>query len=352
VSERALQSVGPPWHRPLRGRLDDLVIDSEALRGNPLGDPTARPLLVYTPPSVDDASARLPAIYLIQGFTGQVDMWRNRSAFRPNVIELIDALFSDPSVPPCLVVMVDCWTSLGGSQFVDSPGTGPYHTFLCDEVVSFVDARFPTLADPGHRAITGKSSGGYGAMITPMLRPDVFGAMATHAGDALFELCYWKDVPDVVRALRDEYLGSYDSFLADIRTRPMMSQPTDAILINMWAMAAAYSTDDDGTVRLPFDVRSGRMIPEVWERWLACDPVRMVPGHADALRSLRAIYIDAGTRDEWFLELGAVAFRDALTAIGVTDAHFELFNAGHMGIEYRYPTAMRYLAEHMAAPRP
>ena len=71
-------------------------------------------------------------------------------------------------------------------------------------------------------------------------------------------------------------------------------------------MAAAYSTDDDGTVRLPFDVRSGRMIPEVWERWLACDPVRMVPGHADALRSLRAIYIDAGTRDEWFLELGAV----------------------------------------------
>jgi hypothetical protein len=87
-------------------------------------------------------------------------------------------------------------------------------------------------------------------------------------------------------------------------------------------------------------------------RWLACDPVRMVPGHADALRSLRAIYIDAGTRNEWFLELGAVAFGDALTAIGITDAHFEMFNAGHMGIEYGYPIAMRYLAEHMAAPRP
>lgn len=342
--------LGPPWHRPLRGRLDELLIESEALRGNPLGDPHVRPLWVYTPPPLHDAATRMAAIYLIQGFTGQVDMWRNRSAHRPSVIELIDALFSDPRVPPCLVVMVDCWTSLGGSQFLDSPGTGRYHTYLCEDVVSFVDARFPTLTDPGHRAITGKSSGGYGAMITPMLRPDLFGALATHAGDALFELSYWKEVPDVVRALRDEYGGSYERFFAELRTRPLMSRPSDAVLIDQWAMAAAYSTDEDGTVRLPFEVSSGRMIPEVWERWLAWDPVRMVAGHADALRSLRAIYIDAGTRDEYFLDLGAVAFRDALAAIGVTDVHFETFNAGHMGIEYRYPIALRYLAERMAAP--
>lgn len=350
MNEHASTGLGPPWHRPLRGRLDEAVIESNALRGNPLGDPAARPLWVYTPPSFEAAVAPLPAIYLIQGFTGQVDMWSNRSAYRPNVIELMDELFSDPEVPRCLVVMVDCWTSLGGSQFVDSPGTGRYHTYLCEEVVDFVDSRFPTLADRGHRAITGKSSGGYGAMITPMLRPDVFGALATHSGDALFELCYWKDVPAVVRALRDEYDGSYERFLADIRTRALMSRPSDADLINLWAMAAAYSTDEDGSVRLPFDVRSGRMIPEVWERWLACDPVRMVPQHAEALRSLRGIYVDAGTRDEWFLDLGAVAFRDALTSIGVTDVRFETFSAGHMGIEYRYPIAWRYLAERIAAP--
>jgi hypothetical protein len=349
VSEPVTQVVGLPWHRPLRGRLDELVIDSEALRGNPLGDPHVRPLWVYTPPPLHDVS-RLPAIYMIQGFTGQVDMWRNRGPYRANVIELIDALFSDLRVPPCLVVMVDCWTSLGGSQFVDSPGTGRYHSYLCDEVVGFVDQRFNTIADPGHRAITGKSSGGYGAMITPMLRPDLFGALATHAGDALFELSYWKEVPLVVRALRDEYDGSYEKFHDELRTRPLMSRPTDGVLIEMWAMAAAYSADEDGTIRLPFEVSSGRMIPEVWERWLAKDPVRMVPNHADALRSLRGIFIDAGTRDEYFLDLGAVAFRDALADIGVTDVHFEMFNGGHMGIEYRYPIALRYLAERMAAP--
>jgi pimeloyl-ACP methyl ester carboxylesterase len=331
----------------MRGRLDELVVDSVALRGNPLGDPSVRPLWVYSPPG-DDAR-RLPVIYLIQGFSGQLDMWRNRSPQRLTSIELIDALFSDPAVPPCRVAMVDCWTSLGGSQFVDSPGTGRYHTYLCEELVPFVDARYATLAHRDHRAITGKSSGGFGAMITPMLRPDLFGALSTHAGDALFELCYWRDVPEVVRALRDHYDGSYERFFADLRTRLPRSRREDGLLSNMWAMAAAYSADDDGTVRLPFDMSTGQVIPDVWERWLAWDPVRMVPRHAEALRSLSGIHIDAGTRDEFFLDLGATAFRDALAQIGVTDVHFELFDAGHMSIEYRYPMGMRYLAQRISA---
>jgi S-formylglutathione hydrolase FrmB len=333
----------------MRGRLDELVIESVALRGNPLGDPSVRPLWVYSPPH-DDVRVQLPVIYLIQGFTGQLDMWRNRSPQRLTAVELIDELFSDPTVPPCRVAMVDCWTSLGGSQFVDSPGTGRYHTYLCEEVVPFIDTRYATLAHRDHRAITGKSSGGYGGMITPMLRPDLFGALGTHAGDALFELCYWRDVPEVVRALRDRYGGSYERFFADLRTRLPGSRREDGTLQNMWAMAAAYSADDDGTVNLPFDTSTGRMIPEVWDRWLAWDPVRMVPRHAEALRSLAGIYIDAGTHDEFFLDLGAAAFRDALEGIGVTAVQFELFDAGHMAIEYRYPVAMRYLAQRIAAP--
>ena len=337
---------GAPWQRPLRGRLDEQVVVSEVLRGNPLGDPHVRPLWVYVPPDAGDRE--LPVIHLIQGFTGQVDMWRNRSALRPNAIELIDELFATPGVPPCLVVMVDCWTSLGGSQFVDSPATGRYHTYLCEEVVPFVDAHYRTLAAPAHRAISGKSSGGYGAMITPMLRPDLFGALATHAGDALFELCYWRDVPDAARALRDTYDGSIDAFLASLRTRPVGTRGDDHVLLNMYAMAACYSADADGTVQLPFDV-NGRMRDDVWQRWLAWDPVRMAPAHADALRSLRAVYIDAGTRDEFFLDLGAIAFRDALAAVGVSDVRFELFEGGHMSIEYRYPIALRHLAERISA---
>jgi S-formylglutathione hydrolase FrmB len=329
-----------PWGRDLRGRLDEHVLESDALRGNPLGDPASRPLWVYTPPEAADAE--LPALYLIQGHTGQLDMWRNRAAFRPNVLELVDALFADDECPPARVVFVDAWTSYGGSQFLDSPGVGNYHTYLCEEIVPFVDARYPT----SDRAITGKSSGGYGAMVTPMLRPDLFSGLATHAGDALFELCYLRDFPEAVRVLRDTYDGSFEKFWEDFRSRPAFAKSSDYALLNTYAMAECYAPGE-----LPFDTTTGQLRPDVWEKWLAWDPVRMVERHADALRGLKAIYIDSGKRDQFFLDLGAEGFRQALERIGVTDVYFELFDGMHGGIEYRYPIALRYLAERLTSPR-
>jgi Putative esterase len=338
-----------PWSFEPAGRFEETTFESEALRGNPLGDPHVRPLWVYLPPGYDDEpDRRYASIYMIQGLTGQLDMWRNRAAFRRNFPELADDLFAAGDAPPCILVWVDCWTSLGGSQFLDSPGTGRYHTYLCDEVVPWIDGRYRTVAEAATRGIAGKSSGGYGAMVTPMLRPDVFGGLATHAGDALFEACYLPEFRESARALRDEYEGSYERFWEDFRSRPALTKASDSVLLNSWCMAACYSTDEDGTVRLPFDVDTGELDPDVWERWLAMDPVRMVPERAEAVRSLRAVYIDSGNKDEWYLDLGAEAFRRALADVGVTDVHFELFDAGHMGIEYRYPLSLRYLAERLS----
>ncbi len=337
-----------PWSRDLAGRIEEHELKSDVLRGNPLGDPHVRPLWVYVPPAYDaEPERRFPALYLIQGMTGQLDMWRNRSAFRPSVPELVDRLFAEDGCPPALVVFVDAWTSVGGAQFLDSPGTGRYHTYLCEDVVAFVDARYRTLADAAHRGISGKSSGGYGAMVTPMLRPDVFGGLASHAGDALFELCYLPDFREAARALRDSYGGSFDRFWEDFRSRPAFTKPSDFPLVNTWAMAACYSANEDGSVDVPFEPETGKLREDVWERWLAWDPVRMAPRHADALRGLRAIYLDAGKRDEYFLDLGAEAFRRELASLGVSDVFFELFDGKHGGIEYRYPLALRYLAERL-----
>jgi S-formylglutathione hydrolase FrmB len=338
-----------PWGASLSGRIDEHELESDALRGNPLGDPNVRPLWVYLPPGYDDDPERgYPSIYVIQGLTGQVDMWRNRFPFRRNFPELADELVASGAAPPAILVYVDCWTSLGGSQFLDSAATGRYHTFLCDEVVPWVDANYRTLAAAEHRGITGKSSGGYGAMVTPMLRPDLFGALATHAGDALFENCYLPEFREVARALRNDYGGSYERFWADFRSRPAFSKDSDHALLDAWCMAACYSAAEDGTVQLAFDPSTGELVPEVWEKWLEKDPVRMVPKHAEALRGLRAIYIDAGNKDEWYLDLGAEAFRRALAGIGVTDVFFEIFDATHMGIEYRYPLGVKYLSERLA----
>jgi S-formylglutathione hydrolase FrmB len=338
-----------PWSTDTHGRFDEITFDSEVLKHNPLGDPNRRPLWVYVPPGYDDEPARrYPVVFQIQGLTGQLDMWRNRPPFRKNYPELADELFARGEAPPCIIVWVDCWTSLGGSQFLDSPGTGRYHTYLCDEIVPWVDAHYRTLPQREHRGIAGKSSGGYGAMITPMLRPDLWGGLATHAGDALFEMSYLPNFPHSIRALRDEYHGSFQAFWEDFRSRPAFSKQSDGSLLNDWCMAACYSADEDGTIHLPYDPATGEIKADIWARWLAWDPVRMAPAHAETLKNMRAIYIDAGKRDEFFLDLGAEAFRQALERIGITDVYFELFDATHFDIEYRYPLSLKYLAERLS----
>jgi enterochelin esterase-like enzyme len=250
-----------PWSAVLAGRIDEHVFASDVLRDNPLGDPWERPLWVYTPPGYkDEPDRRYPAVYVIQGYTGMLPMWRNRTPFRQPFPETADGVFARGEAPPVIVVYIDAWTAVGGSQYLDSPGTGRYHTYICGEIVPWVDAHYRTIADRDHRAIMGKSSGGYGAMITPMLRPDLFGALATHAGDSLFEASYQREMPTAARLLRDQYDGSIERFLEDFRSRIPMTKESDGTLIEWYGCSAAYSADDDGTVRLPFD-EVGRPIP-------------------------------------------------------------------------------------------
>ncbi|MEA2497769.1 MAG: hypothetical protein QOH26_174 [Actinomycetota bacterium] len=342
---------GPPWDRSYKGTFERLVVESELLAGNPLGDPAVRPLYVYLPPGVSsDSDRRLPAVYVIQGMTGQLDMWLARSAFEPMMIERVDALFADGEVPQAIVVFVDAWTSYGGSQFINSIATGRYMDYLCDEVVPFIDSHYPTIPDAGHRGLTGKSSGGYGAMVVPMLRPDVFGALASHAGDALFEVCYQPEFPDTVRLLRDRFEGSYEVFWERFHRAERFDFGIFGPPLDTYAMAACYSPDPErpGKAILPFEIDTGRLVPDVWERWLEWDPVRMAPKHLDALAGMKRIYLDAGRSDEYYLDLGAQAFSKELTKAGI-DHSLELFEGTHMGLQYRYPGAIRLLAEALTA---
>ena len=222
-----------PWSADLAGRIDEHTITSELLRGNPPGDPNERPLLVYVPPGYDsDQERRYPAVYVIQGYTGHVAMWRNRSPYRQPFTETADAVFARGDTPPAIVVYVDAWTSYGGSQFVDSPATGRYHSYLCEEVVPWVDEHYRTKPAAAHRAIMGKSSGGFGAMITPMLRPDLFGALASHSGDSLYEYSYLAEFAKSARHLariRRRHLALVGRFpLPDPVHQARRPRPADA----------------------------------------------------------------------------------------------------------------------------
>jgi S-formylglutathione hydrolase FrmB len=316
------------------------VLESAALAGNPLGDPTRRPIWVYLPPGYDDRSA-WPAAYLLRGHTGQLDMWANRRAFAPTFLEQVDALFAGGDVPGMVVVLVDGWTSWGGAQYLDTALIGRYSSYLSDDVVGWVDRQFDTLSNPRGRALLGHSSGGYGALVNGLLRPDVWGAVASHAGDALFECCYLPEFPIVARTLQLEYAGSWPAWWDEVRARGLLTKDSDFPLLNLWCMAACYSEGE-----LPFSA-DGRLRLDVWERWLAWDPARLIAAHGDAARSWWAAWVDGGTRDEVFLDLGARAVRDALSAAGVADDRvgFELHGGRHGSQEGRFLVSLRFLAD-------
>ena len=117
-------------------------------------------------------------------------------------------------------------------------------------------------------------------MVVPMLRPDVFGALASHAGDALFECCYLPDFPEVARSLRDHFEGSLEVFQQRLAASDHFDYARFGKPFEIYGYASAYSPDPDrpGEALLPFEIDTGRLVPDIWERWLQHDPVRMAPG--------------------------------------------------------------------------
>ena len=332
----------------MRGRLETVEIDAPSLRGNPLGDPPRRPLLVYLPPGYDGASDRYPVACFLHGFTGSAAGWTNVQAFAPTVPERLDALVASGAVPPAIGVFPDGWTGLGGTQWIDAPAVVDYQSYLARDLVAFLDGRYRTVRGPRARALLGKSSGGYGALAMGRDRPDVFGHLACHAGDAGFEYCYLPDFPRAAASL----LGTDAAgWLAEAKRRAAETRlrPDDHPTLNVIAMAAHYSprAGEPLGLELPFEPGTARLRPAVWARWLDQDPARFVPAALASFRRLSSVFLDCGTRDEFNLRWGARMVAEALGGAGVELRHDE-FEDGHRDINYRYQASLSFLLPRLA----
>ncbi len=330
------------------GRVEMLRIESEVLRGNPAGDPHTRTVPVYLPPSYDRRpERRFPSAYVLTGFTGRGRMLLNDNLWSPPLDVRMDALIA-AGCGEMILVMPDCATRFGGSQYLDSTATGRYETHLVSELVAEVDRRYRTLPAREHRAVVGKSSGGYGALVQGMRHPEVFGAVACHSGDMCFEYCYRGDVPKFCSRVQNA--GGLVPWLEGFEAA-RQKKHDDMVALNLLAMAAAYSPEPGSGpfgIALPCDLESGAFRPEVWERWLRWDPLQMLETHGEALRSLRLLFLDCGIRDEWNLHLGMRLFTRRLAALGIPHESEE-FDDGHMGVQYRYDVSLPRLAAAIGA---
>ncbi len=323
----------------IEGRVQTLVVDSAVLAGNPLGDPTRRELPVYLPPRRDPRG--LPLIFVLAGFTGVGAGQLRGTPWEPSFPERYERLLAAGRVAPAVFAFPDAFTRLGGSQYRNSPATGRYEDHLLQELLPRVESEFGVGGRRERRGLMGKSSGGYGALHLCLAHPELFSALASHAGDAGFELCYKPDFPKLLAQL--EHCRDARAFLEVFEAAPRKTTPL-ILAMNVLAMAAAYSPDAAQPlgVALPFEPRTGRLLPQTWARWLACDPVERAASEGRRLADFRLVYLDAGTRDEYQLHYGARQLAAALRAVGVTVLHEE-YDDGHFGTSYRYEASLPHI---------
>jgi enterochelin esterase family protein len=324
-----------------KGRVALEEVSSRALRNNPLHDPHVRTLPVYLPPGYDESDRRYPVIFVLSGFLGSGRMLLNYNHYSEPLDARLDRLIASGRMKPAIVAMPDAFTSYGGSQYINSRATGRYGDYLARDLVAHVDRHFRTLGSARHRAVVGKSSGGYGALVHGMLSPDVFGAVASHSGDTCFEYCYLPDFPKACTMIGKA--GGLDGWWRQFRRAPKKTHD-HFLVLNILAMTAAYSPKRTGELDLPFDLETGAMREAVWQKWLTHDPVRMLEKGYEALRGMRLVFLDGGSKDEWNLHLGARTFVARARKLGVKVTHEE-FTDGHMEISYRYDVSLPLVAK-------
>jgi enterochelin esterase-like enzyme len=351
------------------GTLLVLEHTSKILKDNPLRDPHVRKLGVWLPPQYDaGTNKRFPVLYDLVGFTGSGLAHVNWKPFGDNVPDRAARLIRDKKMGPAIFIFPDCFTALGGNQYVNSAATGNYADYLTREIVPFVDREFRTLSSREHRGCFGKSSGGYGAILHGMRHAKTWGAIASHSGDAYFDFVYWCDWPNTLNELAKHRTpkrraGAYNSrsesqrkglaagvddgrirrFLRHVWKNEKLTTAEGHCIMNL-CMAATYDADPKAPngFRVPFNLESGEAIAERWREWRRHDPIHLVDRYRDNLKSLLGIFIDCGWRDQYHIHYGSRILSARLTAAGIPH-RYEEFDDDHSDIDYRMDTSLPFL---------
>jgi len=330
---------------PPQGAVHRLRLESSTLKGNLLGDPVQRIIDVYVPHGHDGKG--LPLLVDLVGFTAGGPAHTNWKNFTENLPERLDRLIASGAMAPCAVAFPDCFTKLGGNQYINSTVMGRWDDFLLQEAVPFVEKTFG-CGGTGKRGCFGKSSGGYGAMVHALLHPDFWAAAASHSGDVGFELLFNADFPRVLRAIAKTE-NSVQKWLEAFFAAPKIKD-SDVHILMILAMAATYDPDTSAYlgVRLPVTIDTCEIIPERWANYVKWDPLTLVETHSAGLKKLKALYIDCGDVDQYNLVYGSRRMHKRLTELGVLHV-YEEFPDDHSAVDYRMDRSLPLLAKALCA---
>jgi len=146
-----------------RGRVEEITLESEVTE-------TERKVWVYLPPGAEAENARLPTIYISYG----------KNALESGLVaNTIDALVGE-TIAPVIAVFVGLHPEKRFGELRGEDGE-KYLTYMAEELVPMIDARFPTKPEAGARVSMGYSSAGYSALAAAVRYPGVFGKVVTQS---------------------------------------------------------------------------------------------------------------------------------------------------------------------------
>ena len=330
----------------MKGQLEIFKFKSEVLKNNPLKDPYERDLIVYLPEKyLESHSKGYPAIFLLPSFGNNNHSTVNNNPFSPTIYQILENLIEEKKCEEMIIVIIDCFNKLGGSQYINSKSVGNYKDYLIEEIVPLINSKY----NISKKAILGKSSGGYGAITIGMQYPKIFSAIAAHSFDSAFEYCYLPDFPTAFKKLKKD--GNIETWLSNFWNKENKSDKNDFITLNIISMAAHYSpklsNNGKSEIEMPFDLETGEFNDKVWSRWKSKDPINMIDGFKDNLKNMDLLFFDCGINDEFNLFIGTKTFSDKCKRFGIEHEYIQ-YDGGHFNTSFRYSESLSKISEKLS----
>lgn len=298
------------------------TVYSPSLEGNLLGDSPRRQVTIYLPPGYDDGdNLAYPVVYLLHGYTGNNNLWTGGSYISGNILNSMQSWLGSGKVKEIILVMPNSYNRLWGSYYTNSTATGNWADFIARDLVQYIDSNYRTLPQRESRAVIGHSMGAYGGLKLGMLYPDVFACMGGMAGNY--------DLEEQMNSNQGTF--AYVSNIKDWTQFNSLGWQTKYFI----AKAAAYAPNPDNPpfyCDFPFvytDDKPRKIVknPEIYDKFMEHDILRMAEAQIDILLNARAIYIDCGTGDN---NIGvARTIHNKLNSFGVDHVYKE-FSGDHL----------------------
>lgn len=278
--------------------LKTLTLKSEELKNNPLADSNVRKIPIIVP---QDQSKPLPVIFYLSGYSSNGAKFFNFNSFEENAAANLLKMIKKNEAAKAIYVFVDAWTYWGGSQFINSFGSGNYENYIIQELVTEVKSQFLCDDNPKNWFVTGGSSGGYGALHLATSFPQIFGNVAAVAPDCFFQMSLLPEIYSVF-----PYIHSWGGIAyakKELEDGRLLKRRESHKILNVIAMGHCYGTNQKGEIQWPINIE-GELLQSVWQHWLKYDPLKFIPLRNENVEKLNNIYLDVGVFDQFNLQFG------------------------------------------------